>query len=153
VSVERIVTPRGSALVTVRRLALAALTTVRLALPYVGFSLLKRVVPATRLARWAWQAAAVNSASRQQRAIAAVTRLRRTFGADRGDCLEAALVLYRELSRAGADPRLVMGFRREDAQTAGHAWVEVDGAIVGETRASPPFVPTVVFGPHGRRVA
>ena len=135
-----------------RRRTLAALTTARLAVPYLIFSLLKRMVPTTTLARWAWRRGTFRNRHREVRAIAAVSRLRRTLGADRGDCLEAALVLYRELSRAGADPRLVMGFRTEDKRTAGHAWVEVSGAIVGETPASPPFVPTVVLGPRGRPI-
>jgi hypothetical protein len=110
------------------------------------------MVPATTMARWAWRRSSLRDQDRELRAIAAVSRLRRTLGADRGDCLEAALVLYGELSRAGANPRLVMGFRREDERMAGHAWVEVAGAIIGETPASPPFVPTVVIGPHGAPV-
>jgi hypothetical protein len=125
----------------------------RLTVPYLSYAVLKRVVPTTILARRAWRARRpkmTRDLEREQRAIATVLRLRRLFGGDRGDCLEAGLLLYGELSRAGADPRLVIGFARDNARVIGHAWVEVDGRSVGETDPADRFVPAVRFGAFGR---
>lgn len=133
-----------------------AFTLARLVGPYATFSVLKHVVPAAVLARWAWTDGRVGHSRdgvREQRIVAAVVRLRRLCGSDRGDCLEAGLVLYRELARLGVDPTLVMGFSRDATHVAGHAWVEVDGTVVGETSEGlQRFVPTVRFGPNGRRL-
>lgn len=52
---------------------------------------------------------------------------------DAGNCLERSVVLYRELARAHARPRLCIGFRREDSTILGHAWVLVDGAPVADS--------------------
>mgnify|MGYP006206049395 CR=1 FL=1 len=54
-------------------------------------------------------------------------------GASRGDCLQLALVLYRELSRAGDNPVLVVGLRQDAGRTLGHAWVEVEGVPIVES--------------------
>jgi hypothetical protein len=45
------------------------------------------------------------------------------------------LLLYRVLSRAGADPTLVVGFHRSNGRICGHAWVTVDGRTVIEPEA------------------
>jgi hypothetical protein len=80
--------------------------------------------------------------------IAAVARLRHWFGAQE-DCLQSSLLLYRELSALGADPRLAVGFRRLENRVEGHAWVFVDGrAIPGETYDQP-FAPALHFGRGG----
>jgi Transglutaminase-like superfamily len=52
---------------------------------------------------------------------------------DAGNCLERSVVLYRELARAHARPRLCIGFRREDSTILGHAWVLVDGVPVADS--------------------
>ncbi len=55
-------------------------------------------------------------------------RLVRPFNG--GSCLERSMVLYRELARVHASPRLFIGFRRNHGTLVGHAWVVVDGAPV-----------------------
>jgi hypothetical protein len=130
------------------------LTLLRIGTAYALFGLLKRIVPIASLARWAWVRAAPRGRTAGDLAVGAVGRIQRqlTRGAP-SDCLQAALVLYRELSRAGADPRLVLGFARDSAALVGHAWVEVEGAPVGETVEDVArFSRTATFGPHGRRM-
>lgn len=130
-------------------------TVARLALPYAAFAVLKRIVPATRLARWAWTRPRPGPHTRDSatRVTNALVALRRRRGPSRGDCLESALVLYRELSRAGAYPELVMGLGNRTGSVTGHAWVEVGGAPVGEASAAlTAFTEVARFGEHGRRV-
>lgn len=139
-----------------RRRARTALALARIATPYAAFAVLKRFVPAARLARWAWappRGEATERRAAAARALDALAALRRRRGHASGDCLEAALVRYRELSRAGADPELVMGFEGERGRVAGHAWVEVDGAPVGEDPVDVRrYVEAVRFGARGQRV-
>jgi hypothetical protein len=109
----------------------------RLAPVYALFGLLKHFVALDTLARWAWRdSAAPRDAARERRMTARIVRLAHLFGAERGDCLHRSLLLYRELSGAGANPLLTIGFRRDDAGLKGHAWVVVDGEPVAETRDS-----------------
>lgn len=69
----------------------------------------------------------------------------------RGDCLQASLVVYRELSRAGREPCLVVGFARGAGQMAGHAWVEVAGEPVNESADElQRFERALAFGADGR---
>src|SRR5262245_48657412 len=105
----------------------------RLLPAFLLLGLLKHLVPLRWLARWAW---CVPSGPRdreaERRTIARVVRLSRLIGQlDRG-CLQRSLLLYRVLSRAGADPALVVGFGRMDGRTRGHAWVVVDGEALTE---------------------
>lgn len=66
------------------------------------------------------------------------------------NCLERSLVLYRYLGQAGAAPRLVIGLAAGPPPAAGHAWVEVDGAPVGETPADlAGYRPVVAFDARG----
>ncbi len=112
------------------------------------------MVPLPRLVGWAWrEPSGPRDPRAEARAIATVVRLRRlTFG-DRGDCLQGSLVLFRELSRAGAGPRLLIGFRRTEGRMAGHAWIVVDGRVVAEpANAVGRFVETIAFGERGVRV-
>ncbi len=53
-----------------------------------------------------------------------------------GNCLERSLVAYRYLVGAHADPRLVIGFRRDDRGVLGHAWVLVDGKPLSDSPAT-----------------
>lgn len=74
-----------------------------------------------------------------------VYRLRRP-----GSCLERSLLAYRYLSNTNADPRLVIGVRRDDRDVIGHAWVLVDGLPLYESSASlEPFLSMVEFAPDG----
>lgn len=128
--------------------------TARLLGPYLMFAILKRVVPLPRLVRWAWlRPVGPRDRAMEAEALRCVVRLRNWLGAERGDCLQGSLALYRVLSRAGANPRLVVGFRRGSSAVSGHAWVEVDDACVIE---SPPtlhgFVAAFSFGSGGMRL-
>lgn len=68
-----------------------------------------------------------------------------------GNCLERGLIAYRYLSAAGARPTLVVGIGRGETGVLGHAWVLVDGALVGEPQSSiAPYTPVFAFGPDGR---
>jgi hypothetical protein len=53
-----------------------------------------------------------------------------------GNCLERSLASYRYLVRAHADPRLVIGFRRDEGGVLGHAWVLVDGQPLSDSPAT-----------------
>jgi hypothetical protein len=126
------------------------MTVLRLGVAYGLLGLAKRLVPVRTLARLAWIDPRRPDPRRAEAAVAAITRLRRMTGWAGGDCLEAALVLYRELSRAGEQPVLVVGLTREGRHTHGHAWVEVRGAPVleaadGLTR----FTRVVAFAERG----
>lgn len=60
----------------------------------------------------------------------------------RGDCLPAALLLFRFLHIAGGDPRLIIGFK----QNIGHSWVELSGVVVSEPAyISSNFIPVLVY--------
>jgi hypothetical protein len=120
---------------------------------YVAYSVLKRVVPLPQLARMAWKASALErDPEAERRAIAAVTRLRQWFGRD-ADCLQASLVLYRELSRLGAGPVLAVGFRGRVGAVEGHAWVSVDGRPIFNESNDEPFMAALHFGAGGAVLA
>jgi hypothetical protein len=121
---------------------------------YLAYGAFKRLVPIRTLARWSWRPARGTSRNldAEQRLVSSVLRLSRASGSDR-DCLQRSLVLYRELSRAGADPTLVVGFRRTDRGLEGHAWVETDGVPVAEpTVREQGFETTCAFGRGGNLV-
>ena len=68
-----------------------------------------------------------------------------------GNCLERGLIAYRYLCAAGARPTLVVGVGRDVHGVTGHAWVLVDGRLVGEHQSSiQPYTPVFAFGPDGR---
>jgi hypothetical protein len=100
--------------------------------------LLKRRVPLATLARVMWQKPRASSQpGRSDRIPGLVQRLYREFRPGRDDiCLERSLLTYRFLSRAGADPRLVIGIRGLGGSVIGHAWVVVDGEPLFEPAAS-----------------
>ena len=115
---------------------------------YAKYAVLKRVVPLPRLAKRAWQQPRVpRDLVAERQIIAAVGRLRQWVGRD-ADCLQSSLVLYRELSRLGADPVLAVGFRRQLNGVEGHAWVSVDGRPLLEGMPENPFSAALHFG-HG----
>lgn len=123
----------------------------RLAMPYLAFVVLRRWVPLETLTRWAWRPAERARNHVDERLVAArVARLSQliTRGAD---CLPRSLLLYRELSRRGADPRLVIGFADASRPFVGHAWVTIDGQPLGETASMlAPLTSVCVFGARGR---
>jgi hypothetical protein len=135
-----------------RRRWRTAFTLTRLLPVYLAAGLLRHVVPLNRLARWAWRDSSARPAEATDpaRLAAAVTRLGRIVPGDR-NCLRRSLVLYRELSARGADPRLVVGFRRGTGGIEGHAWVTVADGVVGDDAVHvASFTPTCRFGRAGR---
>ena len=69
----------------------------------------------------------------------------------RDNCLERALVTYRYLSGAGAEPRLVVGLAQPGAGPLGHAWVVVDGhAVHDEPGTIRRYSTLLVFDSDGR---
>lgn len=123
----------------------------RLAGPYALLRVLTHHVRLETLVRWAWREPSRAPFRRDAQTVAAHARaLSRLCGASR-DCLPRSLLLYRELSRRGADPRLRIGFLRAGAALVGHAWIVLNGEPLGEPRdlvAS--LVPICEFGPRGR---
>jgi hypothetical protein len=65
------------------------------------------------------------------------------------NCLERSLLLYRLLSREGANPTIVFGVDRGTETVAGHAWVEIDGAAVHDT-ATGDYTRVATFGINGQ---
>jgi hypothetical protein len=100
--------------------------------------LLKRRVPLATLARVMWQEPTARIRPDQASRIHdLVQRLYRGFREGQEDiCLERSLLAYRFLSRAGADPQLVIGIRGPGVSLIGHAWVVVDGEPLFERTAS-----------------
>jgi hypothetical protein len=83
-----------------------------------------------------------------ERRIARMARLiyRGQPGTFSNNCLERSLVTYRYLSRAGADPELVVAVRRGDEGVDGHVWVTVGGVPVHEQPDElEPYVPVLRF--------
>jgi hypothetical protein len=112
---------------------------------------LKRMLPLPRLVRLMWappQRSARNTAS-EQRMVALVSRVTRASG---GNCLERSLILYRYLSHAGSQPRLVVGMARPD-EYLGHVWVTVDGRPLLESAETlSAYAEVTAFGSDGRRL-
>jgi hypothetical protein len=103
---------------------------------YAVLAVLKHVVPLRWLVRWVWcPSAGSRDREAERQLLARVLRVSRlTRWADR-DCLQRSLLLYRVLSRGGADPTLVVGFHRMNGRVRGHAWVTVDGHAIVESEA------------------
>ena len=142
-----------------------AVTLTRLAPQLLLFRLMKRRMPLERLARWAWKGEstdretasdrqAARRLKKEARVIACVVRLHHLLGGGDDDCVPRSLLLYRELSRLGADPRLCVGFKSVADGVAGHAWVEMNGRVVGEADPLPAgFNKQLVFGEGGRELS
>jgi len=119
---------------------------------YAVLGLLKHFVPLNRLVQWAWcPPAGPRNGEVERRLAADMLRLSQLTGLPDRDCLQRSLLLYRVLSRAGADPTLVVGFQRLDGRIIGHAWVVVDGNPIIEPDADLiRFSPTLHFGSRSR---
>lgn len=113
--------------------------------------LLKRALPIGRFARLMWRepAPGVPVPGRVSELRALANDAGRFFVST--NCLERSALLYRTLSRVGADPVLVLGASPGASTVSGHAWVEVAGAAIDDPQAAQ-FVPVVAFGRGGRRV-
>lgn len=129
-----------------------AWTIARLLPIYVLVLVLERVRPLGDLAAWARGTTMATERDRTEetRRVACVIRLCRWFGAIDRKCVPRSVLLYRELSRLGADPTLKIGFRRGESGLEGHAWVVVDGRAVAEADpAETGFEVTGSFGRNG----
>lgn len=124
----------------------------RLAALHLVLGGLKHVVAVSTLATWAARAKRRGGVPAAL-AIGRVLRAGALVGSPERDCLQRSLLLYRELCRIGAPATLAIGLRRTGDVLAGHAWVVLDGAVVGEPEAEiHRFVPVTTFG-AGRDVA
>jgi hypothetical protein len=85
----------------------------------------------------------------EQYLVASVQRLSELIGLPDRDCLQRSLLLYRLLSRSGAAPKLMIGFRQTEGKVLGHAWVTVDGQPIMEDVTLLPFSPAFGFGQRG----
>lgn len=54
-------------------------------------------------------------------------------------CLPQALLLQTLLRRRGHDGQLRIGVRRNEGATDAHAWVEVQGVVIGQVTSHVPF--------------
>jgi hypothetical protein len=124
---------------------------IRLLRGYLLFGALKHLVPLRWLARWAWcRPAGLRDRDAEQRLVARIVRLRQLTGYPDRDCLQRSLLLYHVLSRAGADPTLVVGFCQMNGQMLGHAWVIVDGhAVIDVETDLLGYLPVFCFGKRG----
>jgi hypothetical protein len=125
----------------------------RLLPAYLALGALKHVFPVQTLARWVWRPP--TRVPDQEAIRMAVARVWRTRGLVRmgdRDCLQRSLLLYRELSRLGADPTLMIGFRQAAQRVQGHAWVVAQEEVVAEPAEIAQFVPAFSFGRRGQLV-
>jgi len=125
---------------------------VRMLLWSAALPLLKRVVPLARLARVMSVEHALDVDPRAtERIVLIAEAIYRGRVSLRDNCLERSLILYRFLSRSGADPRLIVGVRKGVADVTGHVWVVVeDRPLDGDPAALGAFTELVVFGAGGR---
>jgi hypothetical protein len=132
-----------------------ACTIARLAPAYLRLLKQQRTVPLAVLALTCWRTCRVPSdASEKARVIACVVRLTQLLGTTERHCVARSLLLYRELSRAGASPCLCVGLRKRDTAVEGHAWVELEGRPVAERDTGDArFEATCRFGRGGHAVA
>lgn len=127
-----------------------AISLFRLMMWLMALGVLKRVVSLPTLAQWVWREP--RRLARRHAADIASTVLRAgaLAGTPDADCLQRSLVLYRELSAEGLGPVLSVGFASGAAGLKGHAWVTVEGRIVGEAGFDPRAFETVArFGDRG----
>jgi transglutaminase superfamily protein len=112
---------------------------------------LKYIVPVRTLAKLMW--AAPSDGRDRARRLTALRYVFRTGGRllVSPNCLERSLVLYRLLSRGGAEPTLVFGVSRTDQVVAGHAWIELEGRVFPSAEDQP-YERLATFGAHGQTV-
>ena len=118
---------------------------------YFAFALLKHVIPLHMLIRLAWRRPTTTRDFGTVKRLAALAlRTAQLAGLSDRNCLQCSLLLYRVLSRVGADPVIVVGFRRVGGKLSGHAWVVVDGLALADTADNVAgFEPMFGFGRQG----
>ena len=67
----------------------------------------------------------------EPRRLGRIVRRAMGVGPFRARCLPMSLVLFRQLRRQGTAAELVIGLPPEPTGPTAHAWVEVDGQVVG----------------------
>ena len=66
------------------------------------------------------------------------------------NCLERSLLVYRYLSRTGAEPELVVGFSRRGDSVHGHVWVTLeDRGVFGDDGSEGEYESVMCFGCEG----
>ena len=133
-----------------RRLATAS-ALCRLVWWFWILQLAKHVLPLRMLARWSWRRHDDSSPPPPRSVmVSRVLRAGEIAGVPDRDCLQRSLLLYRELSRYGYGPTLMVGLRREHGGTVGHAWVSCGGEVIAEPTADVErFEPILRFGTSG----
>jgi hypothetical protein len=64
-------------------------------------------------------------------------------------CLQRALVAWWLLNRRGVACGLTIGVRRAQGQMAAHAWLEIDGQVVGDrATVRTDYAPVAYLAPH-----
>lgn len=116
--------------------------------------LLKRILPLPTLVRLATprRRAAAPDPELEHRVVRLSRILYRSQAVGgRDNCLERSLLAFRHLLRYGADPRLVVGFRKSERGHEGHVWVTLRGTpIHDDPRALDDLVELTVFDSTGR---
>jgi hypothetical protein len=110
------------------------------ALLMVGLPLAVRVVPWSRLTRFALPGHARSNAAEHLRWVERLAGLpgwRAWSG-----CLARALLRCRYLRALGAPAVLHLGLRRRAERWEGHAWVTVEGELYAERTPAEPFIMT-----------
>ena len=117
---------------------------------YIGLAIAKRFVPMETLCSRQWRSTRVRSQDRERRVVADIVRLSQRLGFADRDCLQRSLLIYREVSRSGSDPTLVVGVCREEGRVLGHAWVMVNNApVADDSDHVARFEPLFSFGRNG----
>jgi hypothetical protein len=122
----------------------------RLLATFSALGVLKHVVSLPTLVRWASRPPSARATRAADDILSDVVRAGAFGGWPDRDCLQRSLLLYRELTRAGWRPELVVGFERGAAGLLGHAWVRADGRVIGDGDAAVArFEPALIFGADG----
>jgi hypothetical protein len=110
-------------------------------------------VPFERLTKLAWaRPRRIRDPRREQRVVAQIVALGKWTGLVEGRCLQRSLLMYRELSKLGADPTLMIGFMHDTRGIQGHAWVVLDGLPVQEPEELlSSLTPVCAYGANGMR--
>jgi hypothetical protein len=130
---------------------------VRLAVSMLGWRLvlpgLKWAFPLPRLVRLMWWSGEPGPASAERNERIATLARALSGPADiraLDNCLERSLLIYRFLSKAGAEPELLVGFSRSMGAVRGHAWVILDDqAFSGQDEPLDEFETVIRFGRGG----
>jgi Transglutaminase-like superfamily len=115
--------------------------------------LLKYVMPLQRLVRLLAAGGDGERAPAREQKVADLARVlyRSPAAVVRDNCLERSLVAYRYLSRANANPELVVAMTGEGSALLGHVWVTIDGEpLYDSPEQLAEFVPMVVFDASGK---